>query len=880
MKKLLKSITPTQTPRSLAGSADGRSSPQSARSATSEASSHRQTQHPAPVGSSNMASPRKNALSPRGVMQNYGSHLSPPDRDARLEATINGAMDYLANEGLTVMGLLKERAPGASVHKTMVGIFSGQDPDFVAINNAPLATAVLEECLIRMSEAVFPWRLVDPLSDAIRQSLSDPPDRAHVRMHDILLEAVRHNAVSPIFLNLLGLLNLIVQHAGENGCTLQVAADAFAARMLENFGSELQPDSRELKHGLSKASAVMAQLIAKVYVMFPQQDEAQPLDSAAPPAHQQVPTNEPAAAASAVPLSANVADGTARDPSPASSEGDAEADTFLGAQSPDRDTEAPMGAAALPQDEEDEEEDEEEPCDLWAVALYAYTATEDDELTFSKGDRMHLDTRTCWDHETGQGWYHGTLANGQSGQLPSTHIKLVPEEAPSGGTSADTNTPAAHAAPVVDAALTPAADFNNTGSSEVPGEQEVFTEIPPAEFVDPLSDGGVGDILGGGWDDHDPSSDPEEEPAAPKLVVAGSVGSGTNSSSAAAAASLSPTAEARGVPTTMAVGSHGSWLDDEDPVSPVVASLTPVTRNQEAHASGAQESRRMKTQSDVSDHEGAPEPVVVASIGVVGLPVVKAKEYKTVKAEDKSAHFSASIGGRSGADAEDALERLGGPAGRGSGESDARESGARGVAPEFAQLEALLKRDPFAMLDLSNPVVPPLKVAGGLESLNAGLRAAWDDALSKYQVTQCERKPCCVCMQACNLSMARQGPRAETRSSLFCTCSCVPSAVACRALTSGTTKQSKGVASKHRTAIPGKDVTARPKSARAASRYTAGPTDAKASALTERLTRSTVSAKIKHAERLKRAEDIRAQVGSVVVCVVAARIHSACLWSA
>ena len=769
MKKLLKSITPTQTPRSLAGSADGRSSPQSApqsaRSATSEASSHRQTQHPAPVGSSNMASPRKNALSPRGVMQNYGSHLSAPDRDARLEATINGAMDYLANEGLTVTGLLKERAPGASVHKTMVGIFSGQDPDFVSINNAPLATAVLEECLIRMSEAVFPWRLVDPLSDAIRQSLSDPPDRAHVRMQDILLEAVRQNAVSPIFLNLLGLLNLIVQHAGENGCTLQVAADAFAARMLENFGNELLPDSREFKHGLSKASAVMAQLIDKVYIMFPQQDEAQPLDSSAPPAHQQVPTNGPAVPASAVPLSTNVADGTVRDPSPASSEGDAEADTFLSAQFPDRDTEASMGAA-LAQDEEDEEEDEEEPCDLWAVALYAYTATEDDELTFSKGDRMHLDTRTCWDHETGQGWYHGTLANGESGQLPSTHIKLVPEEAPSGGASADTNTPAAPAAPVVDAALTPAAGFNNTVNKEVPVEQEEFTEIPPADFVDPLSDGGVGDILGGGWDDQDQSSDTEEEPAAPKLVVAASVGSGTNSSSAAAAASLSPTAEARGVPTTMAVGSHGSWLDDEDPVSPVVASLTPVTRQQEAHASGAQDSRRMKTQSDVSDHVGAPEPVVVASIGVVGLPVGKAKEYKTVKAEDKSAHFSASIGGRSGADATDAIERLGGPAGGGSGESDGRESGTRGVAPEFAQLEALLKRDPFAMLDLSNPVVPPLKVAGGLESLNAGLRAAWDDALNKYQVTQCGRKPCCACMRACKLPKARRGRRAETRSSL------------------------------------------------------------------------------------------------------------------
>ncbi|MGB1606222.1 MAG: hypothetical protein ACPIOQ_76550 [Promethearchaeia archaeon] len=41
-----------------------------------------------------------------------------------------------------------------------------------------------------------------------------------------------------------------------------------------------------------------------------------------------------------------------------------------------------------------------------------------------------------------------------------------------------------------------------------------------------------------------------------------------------------------------------------------------------------------------------------------------------------------------------------------------------------------------------------------------------------------------------------------------------------------------------------------------------------------------MSAKIKHAERLKRAEDIRAQVGSAVLCVVATaslRVLVACL---
>ena len=160
-------------------------------------------------------------------MANYGAHLSPRSRDARLEAAVNGAMDYLANEGLTVMGLFKDKAPHASVHKTMVSIMSGSPPpppgdpepwqnvDFVALNDAPLATSVLEECLIRMSEPVFPCKLVEPLAEALRQSALEPEDKKHVRMQETLLGAVRQNAVSPIFLNLLGLLNLVVQVSPE-----------------------------------------------------------------------------------------------------------------------------------------------------------------------------------------------------------------------------------------------------------------------------------------------------------------------------------------------------------------------------------------------------------------------------------------------------------------------------------------------------------------------------------------------------------------------------------------------------------------------------------------------------------------------------------------
>ena len=47
---------------------------------------------------------------------------------------------------------------------------------------------------------------------------------------------------------MLGLLNLVVQHASENGCTLQVASDAFAPRMLEHFGANMQPDSRDYRY--------------------------------------------------------------------------------------------------------------------------------------------------------------------------------------------------------------------------------------------------------------------------------------------------------------------------------------------------------------------------------------------------------------------------------------------------------------------------------------------------------------------------------------------------------------------------------------------------------------------------------------------------------
>jgi len=40
---------------------------------------------------------------------------------------IGSLQDYLANEGLTVMGLFKDKASNAAVHKTMVAVMSGAD---------------------------------------------------------------------------------------------------------------------------------------------------------------------------------------------------------------------------------------------------------------------------------------------------------------------------------------------------------------------------------------------------------------------------------------------------------------------------------------------------------------------------------------------------------------------------------------------------------------------------------------------------------------------------------------------------------------------------------------------------------------------------------
>jgi hypothetical protein len=134
------------------------------------------------------------------------------------------------------------------------------------------------------------------------------------------------------------------------------------------------------------------------------------------------------------------------------------------------------------EDEEEEEEGEEEedgvPMDAIAVAKFSYTAGDDDELSFKKGDKIKISWRSSWDEETQEGWYTGHL-DGRTGQLPSTYVTIQadnsvdkPPEQPATGGSGDTGPVAASAkAPHV-------ADSAGAGSSE--DDQDLSRVAPPS----------------------------------------------------------------------------------------------------------------------------------------------------------------------------------------------------------------------------------------------------------------------------------------------------------------------------------------------------------------------------------------------------------------
>jgi hypothetical protein len=88
-----------------------------------------------------------------------------------------------------------------------------------------------------------------------------------------------------------------------------------------------------------------------------------------------------------------------------------------------RDEEASNVTGPMEEDGDEEEEDDGEAMDAVAIAKFSYTASDEDELSFKKGDVIKITWRSSWDEETQEGWYTGHI-NGRTGQLPSTYVQI------------------------------------------------------------------------------------------------------------------------------------------------------------------------------------------------------------------------------------------------------------------------------------------------------------------------------------------------------------------------------------------------------------------------------------------------------------------------
>ncbi|EKX51040.1 hypothetical protein GUITHDRAFT_102963 [Guillardia theta CCMP2712] len=359
-------------------------------------------------------------------------------RDENLERAINDSMDFLANEGLNSPGLFKEKCSEQLKVSVMQAILAGKQVDFISMNNAALATTILEECFMHSSSPIFPVKLLDPLYEAM---CIQGVKKSHARVQSILLEAIQTNTLSPVFLNLLGLLNLVVQHSDHNHFTLHDASEHFARFMAQDKQQVLSNGDRNER--ATQAAVVLKELIEHVYTMFPSPNaQEEPSAGAASADHQQATETSTAddedAESKTEALETHANDNQwvhFPEPERPSQEEDATApvesfdehrdDSLVSSSDAGQDVEQSLKQPAATGEEDAQEEFV--PVDFTAIAKFNYDATESDELTLRKGDKIKLTHRVSWDHDTDQGWYIGRIGD-RSGHLPSTHIQIVYED--------------------------------------------------------------------------------------------------------------------------------------------------------------------------------------------------------------------------------------------------------------------------------------------------------------------------------------------------------------------------------------------------------------------------------------------------------------------
>lgn len=425
--------------------------------------------------------------------------------DARFEAAIDLCMSFLANEGLQAPNLFRGVAPAKSVSVAMETVCQGGQIDYIGLNDPALCTGVMKECLRRMKKPLFPVHLVKvshsdprisyplcnlcanamletfhvvyfqaftmfpfPFSSALRvvefskltipptlmvpqhQTLSeahilskdDPPEAKHVRMKEVLTAAALAGTVSPTFLNLIGLLNLLEQNSARNGTSLSFLAATFAGDFLTDHGHGMQQNSPEWRDATKIASQIMMDLILHIYRMFPPHGEQPPPsqaevqgqasshqargnqragDAVIPASSLSPKKNDPEDVGCWVGFGSGEEDvgtvggdsratpavsrlfGLFDDPNDAKSTSNGKQSSALQNQiaisgeltdagSSEEEGEKEGGRGSSQEEDEDEDEEEGEPVDLVAVAKHSYAAGDDDELSFQKGDKIRLNS--------------------------------------------------------------------------------------------------------------------------------------------------------------------------------------------------------------------------------------------------------------------------------------------------------------------------------------------------------------------------------------------------------------------------------------------------------------------------------------------------------
>ena len=196
--------------------------------------------------------------------------LDPFDLDVKLESIVTDAMDYLANEGLAYPRLFREIAPRSEsvilIHKAITN--DEGKIDFIELNDARLAAGVLLACIPLFQTPIFPVSLFDLLVATMESARAVPIDERYQIWKNLITDSMALGRISPIFLNLLGLFHLVLEHTYENNVSSDLLELHFSPFFRPSQDSRIESSLDSEKY-LINAALVLRELVSHIYQIFP-----------------------------------------------------------------------------------------------------------------------------------------------------------------------------------------------------------------------------------------------------------------------------------------------------------------------------------------------------------------------------------------------------------------------------------------------------------------------------------------------------------------------------------------------------------------------------------------------------------------------------------